>query len=343
MDQFDERDIIFSRLSLNKGSKRYQEYYANNPEKKKIDDKLRRIKRKNDDNINSLFARSTFKYLSKIREHISGEVSSKPIKTDTDKITKKIKGFAKHQGAVMVGVTELEKKYIYSHQGRSREHYGKEIKLDHQYIIVFAVEMNKKLVNQAPKVEQEIEVAKGYLNAGNIGNLLSHYIRNLGYEARNHMIGAYQVILPPLAEKAGLGEIGRSGLLVSKNFGPRVRLGAVSTNLKLKKDNIAEFGLKDFCNRCKKCAKLCPGKAISSSEKVKDWKIDAEKCYYIWQKFGTDCGVCLAVCPLSQEIDQTLIENMKDNKKKMDIILNEYKQKYGKRPVEGKPQWLRDE
>lgn len=343
MDRFDERDTIFSRLSLKKGTERYAEYYKKNPEKKKIDDKLRNMKRNNTNNkINSLFARSTFSYLHKIREQVSGETNKKQIKIKPEKITKKIKGFAEHQGVVLIGVTELDEDYIYSHHGRPSDKYGKKINLDHKYAIVFAVEMNKRLVNQAPEVEQEIEVAKGYLNAGQIGNLISHFIRELGYEARNHMTGAYQVILPPLAEKAGLGEIGRLGLLVTKEYGLRVRLGVVTTNLKLNTDNKNEFGLKKFCNRCRKCANLCPGNAISRSKHKEKWKINSEKCYSMWQRFGTDCGVCLAVCPFSQEIaDKTLIENMKDDEEKMNNILKKYKERFVTRPSEEKPDWLK--
>ncbi|RKX78985.1 MAG: hypothetical protein DRZ90_09340 [Spirochaetes bacterium] len=39
------------------------------------------------------------------------------------------------------------------------------------------------------------------------------------------------MVLPPSAAAAGLGEIGRHGLLVTKNYGSRVRISAVTTNL----------------------------------------------------------------------------------------------------------------
>ena len=54
----------------------------------------------------------------------------------------------------------------------------------------------------------------------------------------------------PYAIKAGLGEYGRLGLLITKEFGPRVRLGKIFTNLPLAPDRPIRFGVKEFCETC---------------------------------------------------------------------------------------------
>ena len=61
----------------------------------------------------------------------------------------------------------------------------------------------------------------------------------------------------------------------------------------------------DFCLHCRKCAESCPSRALPFDDPVKDeggvlrWKIDAEACFTLWSKLGTDCARCMAVCPYS--------------------------------------------
>jgi len=65
---------------------------------------------------------------------------------------------------------------------------------------------------------------------------------------------------------AGLGEVGRLGYLLTKEFGPRIRLGAVTTDLELIPDKPVDIGVKDFCKICKKCAVCCPSRSIPVEE-----------------------------------------------------------------------------
>jgi len=74
----------------------------------------------------------------------------------------------------------------------------------------------------------------------------------LGYPASANHVLHYDGLMVPLAVDAGLGELGRLGYLITKEFGPRVRLGAVTTNLPLIADKPINFGVQDFCNICKK-------------------------------------------------------------------------------------------
>jgi epoxyqueuosine reductase QueG len=108
-----------------------------------------------------------------------------------------------------------------------------------------------------------------------------------------------------VARDAGLGELGRMGLLMTPKLGPRVRISVVTTDIPLLIDNRnAEYSVTDFCRMCKKCAVACPSKAISFEDKneidgVKRWQINSEACFSLWCTMGTDCGRCIAVCPYS--------------------------------------------
>ena len=84
---------------------------------------------------------------------------------------------------------------------------------------------------------------------------MARTIRGLGYPARAHIAGSnYQIMLPPVAQDAGLGELGRNGYLISSRFGARFRLGAVTTDLPLVPDSPVTLGVQEFCAACRKCA-----------------------------------------------------------------------------------------
>jgi reductive dehalogenase len=128
----------------------------------------------------------------------------------------------------------------------------------------------------------------------------------MGFSARAHIAGSnYQAMLPPLGWMAGLGELGRIGTLITTKYGPRARLGLVTTSFPLKPDKKIKFGVQDFCEKCRKCAVNCPSQAIPHGEKKEDngvlkWVLEREECYRYWRKAGTDCAVCMYVCPYSK-------------------------------------------
>jgi len=143
-----------------------------------------------------------------------------------------------------------------------------------------------------------------------IAGLLAQYIRGLGYQAIP--MGNDTACSIPLAIDAGLGELGRNGLLITPEFGPRVRLCKVFTDLPLVPDRPIEFGVWDFCLKCKRCAEECPSQAImrgepterphsiSNREGVLRWPIDAERCFAFWAAHGIDCSNCIRVCPFNK-------------------------------------------
>ncbi|GAG38682.1 unnamed protein product, partial [marine sediment metagenome] len=63
-----------------------------------------------------------------------------------------------------------------------------------------------------------------YFEVAKIAMLVARYINLLGYEARAHVDANYRVTCGPIAVDAGLGELGRLGLLVTPQYGPRARL-----------------------------------------------------------------------------------------------------------------------
>jgi epoxyqueuosine reductase len=109
------------------------------------------------------------------------------------------------------------------------------------------------------------------------------------------------------ATRAGLGWIGKTDLLVSEKFGPRIRLATVLTNHRF--DNLGIPITESRCGKCNICVEACPSQAASG----KLWNIhvdrdeyyDAFKCRDMCRKLSQErldkkislCGICISVCP----------------------------------------------
>ncbi|MBW2084257.1 MAG: reductive dehalogenase [Deltaproteobacteria bacterium] len=150
----------------------------------------------------------------------------------------------------------------------------------------------------------------GYSVQAVLANLLAAFIRGLGYQAIPS--GNDTALSIPLAIAAGLGELGRNGLLITPKFGPRVRICKVFTDLPLAHDTYRPFGVARFCETCKKCARNCPSRAITFGERTIEgpsmsnfsgalkWYINPEKCFLFWVKNWMDCNNCVMSCPFNR-------------------------------------------
>lgn len=108
------------------------------------------------------------------------------------------------------------------------------------------------------------------------------------------------------AVASGLGWIGKNGLFIHRDFGPRVRLGTVLTDMELPCENIA---MESQCASCSKCVKACPALALTGNSWTRgaerDTLVDAKACSdYMNKHFkhigrGSVCGICVRVCPFT--------------------------------------------
>ena len=349
MKRFDERDILFARMNYTPGSPEYDDYYRRHPELKEVDSALRGMPPLGEPGsatyhpVHSPLVGSAFQFLSEIKHLSEGE----PAKAKADipgpeEMTRLLKGLAAYYGAKLTGICAMKDHHYYSHRGRETAHYGEAVTSSHPFGLVFAVEMEKDMILRAPGIPESLAAVKGYVGGAVIGMIISYYIRSLGYNARNHMDGNYLLIAPLAARDAGLGEIGRHGLLITKEFGPRVRLGVVTTDLPIRSDEPLEFGIQAFCTLCNRCAISCPGKAIPKGEEEfingdLRWKTADTNCYQRWRMLGTDCGVCLASCPFSNELDPEMVDQMANSTDIMHQILREFNQKHKLRPMVREP------
>ncbi|NNG00543.1 MAG: reductive dehalogenase [Desulfobacteraceae bacterium] len=231
-----------------------------------------------------------------------------------EEITPYIKSAAAFFGASLVGMCELDRRWLYSKSYKKDPNGGTsealQIPEPFKWAIAVAVEMDYGGVGCAPASPASAATGLGYSKMAFTTGLLAQFIRGLGYQAIP--CGNDTALSIPIAIDAGLGEMARNGLLVTPGFGPRVRLAKILTDLPLIPDQPIEFGVWDFCMICEKCAKKCPSRSlplgpphstpnnISNREGVHIWHINAETCLPFWAQNGTDCSVCIRVCPFNK-------------------------------------------
>ena len=308
--RIDERDIMFSRARLEPGSERFEAYYAERPENLEPDEGFRAqpgLLRKGS-NYHDPFmfaaANASFETIAELHSIVDGPIADGAESVDPAAISKFIKGWSAKLGAMHVGITELREYHKYTTVGRG-EQYGQPVRLDHRYAIALTVEMAKEMIDRAPQGPTVMESAQQYMDSGAIAVQVAQFVRNLGYPARAHIDGNYRVVCPLVARDAGLGEIGRMGLLMTPGLGPRVRIAVVTTDLPLVPDvREPEHSVLDFCTLCEKCADVCPSQSIARGPRSEiggalRWQIDSESCFTYWSKIGTDCARCMSACPYS--------------------------------------------
>ncbi len=224
-----------------------------------------------------------------------------------------IKKAAKIFGADLVGICKLDRRWIYTKGFKfvERKEYDIDVSDEYQYVINMAVEMPYEPLRYSPTYIGGGGTGVGYSLMAYVAGLVAQFLRQLGYKAIPS--GNDTAMSVPYAIQAGLGELGRLGQVITYDFGPRVRLCKVFTNLPLKCDDPICFGATEFCESCKKCAEKCPSQAISyepnrstepnnksNAAGTLKWYINAEKCFEFWAKNYADCGNCIRVCPFNK-------------------------------------------
>lgn len=232
---------------------------------------------------------------------------------DVAEATQVIKKAARYLGASLVGIAKYDPRWVYERLFSLTENkeLPAEFPFEPKYVVVMAIEMDYQAFNTAPSWIATAGSALIYSRMSELGYSLASFIRKIGYHA--FAAGNDVALSVPYAIAAGLGELGRNGLLITYEYGPRVRLCKVFTEMELIPDKPKTFGVMNFCKTCKRCAESCPSKAIpmddeptmegptiSNNPGVLKWYINPEKCHQFWGENGGDCGSCIASCPYNK-------------------------------------------
>lgn len=248
-------------------------------------------------------------------------LSKSPAQIAPDKLTSLVKDAAMFYGSDLVGITDLDKRWVYDRNIYKPFKFGDvehPVETEEGFIIpnsvnkavVMAIHMNKDFVLESPNVANFAATELGYSKMGFLAISLAEFIRALGYNAIPCMNDTALSI--PLAISAGLGQLGRNGLLLTPEYGACIRLCKVLTDMPLNIDKPIDFGQTEFCKQCLACARACPAGAISFDDRtfagvcesnnpgVAKWYVDVVKCLRFWQTNGAACSNCIAACPFTK-------------------------------------------
>ena len=233
--------------------------------------------------------------------------------TDPSAMATEVKHIAKFFGADLCGITNYDERWLYESRVDTRDMSDATNNLPQGLtsVIVMGHQMEEDLVATYPSALAGAATGREYSHEATIVMQVAAYIRNLGYEAVASMNDTALVI--PYAIKAGLGEYARNQLVITPEFGPRLRFSKIFTNIPLAHDAAKPLGVRAFCDICTACADACPVKAlpygsptdiqpnISAIKGVRKWTSDAEKCFGFWASLASDCAICMRVCPFNRD------------------------------------------
>ena len=164
-----------------------------------------------------------------------------------------------------------------------------------------------------PTIAYHAEYDRANAALSELAALATQLIKERGFAA---MTGAVTVkvvegdgatVLPhkTVATCAGLGWIGHSALLVTREFGKSVRLASVLTNAPF---ICAEPVRESHCGQCRKCVDACPARAVTghpwsagiARHRIFNAAACKEKASALAAEQGIDvtiCGICILACP----------------------------------------------
>jgi len=232
--------------------------------------------------------------------------------SDPVMLTDMVKKAGQFFGAGLVGIADLNRNWLYTHNRKSEPY---DVPESYTRAVVMAIEMDYDAIATSPTFTSSAATGLGYSMMAFIEAELVAFMQRMGYNAMT--CGNDVGMSVPLAIDAGLGQYGRHGLLITKPFGPRVRIAKVLTDMPLIPDfpdfNFCKAVVR-FCEDCEKCAQTCPSQSIpfgkertwegttkSNNPGIKKWYVNVETCYGFWVENGSECSNCIRSCPYNKK------------------------------------------
>jgi len=238
----------------------------------------------------SKYMRGTFKGFQQARKTKYGNENNTKTEVPTD-FWEKFEKKAKELKVDFISYIPVNENYIF-----------KDLKVYGKNGIIFGMEMKwDNGIETAPSANCQIEVFRVYKVLGDITIELAEYLKDQGYKSEAHHPFGGKLLYGPHVVAGGLGIMGKHGLIITPEFGPRQRWSMITTDADIpeySKRNLDE--LEELCKNCSSCVKNCLGSAIYEKPIKKDsgifTHIDSSKCIDTLLKTNY-CSYCLKICP----------------------------------------------
>jgi len=220
-------------------------------------------------------------------------ISEQRVERTGEEWTAQLDAFVQSGDCEMTGVTRLRPEWVFDHQ-----------ETDFPTIIMLGVQHDYEELQHVPELRGGKDVTRQYLRAAAAAKKVASWLREQGWDAEavtGPMTGT--ILMIPPAIECGFGELGKHGSIINPEFGSAFRLGAVLTSAPFATTPKREFGIDDFCTRCRVCENACPPFAITADKQTvrgdKKWSVDFDRCIPFFAE-TSGCAICIAVCPWSR-------------------------------------------
>lgn len=169
------------------------------------------------------------------------------------------------------------------------------LEINFNNIIILAIEMDIAIVEAKPGTKAKNLNKAFYEKFRKITEKLSNYIIDNGFETQIAYPNEQLINLPFLGEKSGIGAIGKNGLLITPEFGSKIKLSGILTsfeNFSSDSNKTEHKWIKSYCEDCIECIKYCESEALIENSNDNIMFINS-KCT------GSEegCTFCIEKCP----------------------------------------------
>lgn len=205
----------------------------------------------------------------------------------SDEFFKSFEDKAKDLDIFKVGYTKLEAKGIND-------------EITHENVIILAIEMDENIIKTSPGEKAKNLNKRFYDKFRKITEESSEYIKIAGFKTQIAYPNEKLLDLPFLAQKAGLGYVGKNGLLITPEFGSKIKLSGILTSMNgsIFDKNINDHEwIREQCKDCVECIESCESEALI--EISDNYMAELSKIKCIGSEEG--CTYCIEKCPFNEK------------------------------------------
>lgn len=220
-------------------------------------------------------------------------VKSKNKEKNLHDLKSQIKQYAKSLGYIS-GFTKVDRRFI----SNLRDDL-----FPYNTALILGMPMDWELIKEVPYPGKKLFDFETYTKSGRAIFKVADFIKSKGYKCQVRIPFDGIIKYIPHAVMAGLGELSAKGLVITREYGSKIRWGMIIIDADIEIDKPVDLNIGEYCDTCKLCIITCPGNAIPEERiwwrGVYKRKINDLKCWPYFVKYE-GCGICIKMCPINR-------------------------------------------